>query len=326
MVRWSGPLVVALAWLFLRLFADRWWPALPLLYGPRYVLGAFLLTPLLAHRSGALRQSVSALGAGALAFGLLLDFQVPWRSLVPTGHADGLPLRALTWNVQGGGDNLDQKLAWLLEQHADIITIVECASGMRAALGQIPGYTLRTSYSVCLLTPHEVVEWDNRDPSDFWARGGSGGITRGILRIAGRELIYGGVHLQTPRDALQDLASGAITYFPASARRSQMGRREESITARAWIDPPGEQRPVIVMGDFNLPVESAIYHEAWGDLTNVFGVGGFGVGWTKRTRLLGVRIDHILVGRGVGVGRVRLGPAMGSDHRPLIADLRLEPQ
>jgi len=318
--------VVAGAWIFLRLFADRWWPALPLLYGPRYLFGALLLTPLLAHRSGSRRRTIGALAVAVLAFGLLLDFRVPWRALVSSTEQGALPIRVLTWNVQGGGGNIDEKITWFLGQHADIITIVECASGIRAALAQIPGYTLRTSYSVCLLTPHEVVEWDNRDPSEFWVRGGSGGITRGILRIEGRELIYGGVHLQTPRDALQDLASGGVTYFPASARQSQASRREESTAARAWIDPPTEQRPVIVMGDFNLPVESAIYHDIWGDLTNVFGVGGFGVGWTKRTRLLGVRIDHVLVGRGFGVGRVRLGPALGSDHRALIADLTLEPR
>lgn len=313
-----------MAWAFLRLFADRWWPALPLLYGPRYLFGALLFTPLLAHRSLHRRRTALALGLGLLAFGLLLDFRVPWRSLLGSANEGALPIRALTWNAQGGGGNVDEKIRWILSQHADIITIVECARGIRGALERIPGYSLRTSYSVCLLTPHDVVEWDNRDPNDFWVKGGSGGITRGILRIDGRELVYGGVHLQTPRDALQDLASGGITYFPASARKGQAGRRDESTAARAWIDPLTEQRPLVVMGDFNLPEESGIYRDVWGDLTNVFDVGGFGVGWTKRTRFLGVRIDHILVGRGFHVGRVRLGPALGSDHRPLIAELRLE--
>ena len=71
-----------------------------------------------------------------------------------------------------------------------------------------------------------------------------------------------------------------------------------------------------------LPVESAIYRADWGWLDNAFDHAGWGLGSTKRTRLLGARIDHVLVGSGFVVDACRLGRGVGSDHLPLTATLR----
>jgi len=54
----------------------------------------------------------------------------------------------------------------------------------------------------------------------------------------------------------------------------------------------------IVTGDFNMPVESAIYRNTWSVFSNAFNTAGLGFGYTKitpkRGSTYGTRIDHIL--------------------------------
>ena len=76
------------------------------------------------------------------------------------------------------------------------------------------------------------------------------------------------------------------------------------------------------MGDFNLPVESAIYRRSWGSFHNALSETGLGLVPTKHTRWHGVRIDHVLAGPGWQAIRAWVGPGLGGDHRPVIADLR----
>src|SRR5439155_5647959 len=78
--------------------------------------------------------------------------------------------------------------------------------------------------------------------------------------------------------------------------------------------------PVLLAGDFNLPVESAIYRRSWSSFSNAFSTAGLGWGHTKLTSWHGVRIDHVLAGPGWQFRRCWVGPDVGSDHRPLIAE------
>jgi endonuclease/exonuclease/phosphatase (EEP) superfamily protein YafD len=153
---------------------------------------------------------------------------------------------------------------------------------------------------------------------------GSGSIGKLVIDVAGTEIVIGGVHLETPRDPLEALANRAVRTFRRSAIANIAQRDLESSVARGWIAPAEERRPVILGGDFNLVVESAIYQRWWGDLDNAFNLAGAGLGWSKETRLFGVRIDHVLVGGGIEVRRAHLLNAEGSDHRPLMVELDLQ--
>ena len=80
----------------------------------------------------------------------------------------------------------------------------------------------------------------------------------------------------------------------------------------------------ILAGDFNMPVESRIYREFWGDFRDAFSAAGNGWGETKLTSWYGTRIDHVLYSPPWVCRRVSVGPPMGSDHCPLVADLARE--
>ena len=95
----------------------------------------------------------------------------------------------------------------------------------------------------------------------------------------------------------------------------------ESHRARAWVD--SGTGPLLVLGDFNTPVESRIFQEHWGDFDDAFSVAGTGFGYTKYNGWIRARIDHVLAGEGWRVDRARVGRDAYSDHRPLIVDLTL---
>ncbi len=322
-LRWSGPSLLLLATIALRTLGDRWWLLLPLLYGPRWILSPLLLTPLLAIRKGGGRATLLALALGVMATASLIDFRTGWRTMLPSGD-DGAPLRVITWNAQGGGDDLSASALRLSQMRPDIIVVAECSLKFEQVLKSLLDMRLYRSSGLCLVTSLPEIEWAPRPPQDFWRAGGSGAIARLTLDVGGSELVLGAVHLETPRDALDELELIPIGPFREATLVNQEMRDVESAAARTWIAPPHDElRPVVVAGDFNLPVESAIYRRWWGDFDNAFSRVGTGLGWTKRTRLFGVRIDHVLTGNGVAIEHAELGAAMGSDHRPLIVDLRV---
>jgi endonuclease/exonuclease/phosphatase (EEP) superfamily protein YafD len=87
----------------------------------------------------------------------------------------------------------------------------------------------------------------------------------------------------------------------------------------------GLSEAVVVAGDFNMPTDSAIYRACWSSLSNAFSKAGLGFGYTEWPTVagwrFGIRIDHILTGPGWRPQRCWVGPDVGSDHLPLLADI-----
>jgi endonuclease/exonuclease/phosphatase (EEP) superfamily protein YafD len=135
------------------------------------------------------------------------------------------------------------------------------------------------------------------------------------------------LHLTTPRPGLEAILDGRrgidLAGLPALEKILQI-RDEESQAISRWVDQhPG---PKIVVGDFNMPAYSTVFRRDWGSLTNAFSAKGFGFGFTKLTETkgheFGARIDHVLVSPPWKCVRAWVGPDIGSDHRPLVVDLR----
>jgi endonuclease/exonuclease/phosphatase (EEP) superfamily protein YafD len=126
------------------------------------------------------------------------------------------------------------------------------------------------------------------------------------------------VHLATPREGAEAMLENPWDGLPV-LQECLAVQWHESDVARRWVDRVG--RSVILAGDFNLPVESAIYGVFWSGFTDAFSSSGLGFGPTKFTRWYGARIDHVLAGDGWRARRCWVGPDVGSDHRPVIANL-----
>lgn len=322
LLAWLSVLGIVAVWGVIAGLGDRVWWALPMLYGPRWIwwvalfgaLPAFFAAP----RRGWLPVALIAL---VELFGIL-DVRLGLHRI---GAPAGSIIRVMELNADGNRSDVAAILAEIAKQQPEIMTIAECGESLKAALARLPGHHLHTAMNaICLLTRGDIVEWAERDPShDIWQEGGSGAIARAIVSTPAGLVRVGLVHLETPRNALQMYVDKSEILKQGPVTRANMAQRDrESGLAAAWMTQ-GPELPTIIAGDFNLPIESAIYRKYWGGYRNAFSDVGFGTGHTKHTRLWGARIDHILGNAEVVPVRSYVGSDVGSDHWPLIADLAL---
>jgi endonuclease/exonuclease/phosphatase (EEP) superfamily protein YafD len=100
-------------------------------------------------------------------------------------------------------------------------------------------------------------------------------------------------------------------------------KRDEALMKAAGYAAAVTDGRVAVVGDFNLTPWSPAFARMLqsGDLTDAQRGHSLSATWLLRFPLIGLPIDHVLVGQGVAVRDLRVGPFLGSDHRPVIADL-----
>lgn len=299
---------------------DRWWLATALLFGPRWIvivpLPVALVAAVRARWSGRLALAGAIVVAAFSVLGLRIGPD-RWGA----APASGVRLRLVTFNVQGGGADPAGRLAGALALRPDILVMEECGPAMASAVARLTEWATRVDHSLCLVSRLPILQSWVRDPRDMWLRYGSAQIARYELETARGTIQLTAVHLASPREGLSEMVRRRFWAGAGAMRVVTDQRALEASLARGWSDQG--KGPFLVAGDFNTPVESAIYRRYFGDLSNAFSRAGLGLGITKRTRLIGVRIDHVLMGPGWRALRAEVGPELGSDHRPMIADLVL---
>ncbi len=96
-------------------------------------------------------------------------------------------------------------------------------------------------------------------------------------------------------------------------------QRFESELLRRLVE--GAPDTIVLAGDFNLTAEHPLFCRDWSDYRDAFAWTSWGLGHTMFTRLIGLRIDHILCGPAWRPRRCVVGPDVGSAHLPVVADL-----
>jgi len=323
---WSYLGGISLAGLLLWGLGDRWWPATTLLFSGRWVL----LLPLLLLIPAALAWRRLMLAPLALAAFVAIvpvcGFRFGFMRLF--SHPAGTALRVVTFNAEGG-DVIVPALASILDDwKPDVVGFQECGDGLQAAVGQMKGWYHHSVRQLCLLSRYPISDSAVMDRSALAdvdrseaGIGGSGDVIRYTLETPAGRVNLTNLHLETPRKGLSGLIEGGFRV--SRLEENTTLRKFESGLARSWVNA-GTQ-PGLVIGDFNTPVESRIFQDSWGDLTDAFSRVGFGYGMTKNNGWIRVRIDHVLAGKGWYVDHATVGQDLGSDHLPLIVDLTLAP-
>lgn len=315
---WSYLLFAVLAWAVLYGLGDRWWLGTLLLFGPRWLLllPAGFLIPL------ALRLRVSAFAPVAAGMAVVLfpvmGLEVGWRSAF-TRLTHDTDFRVITFNVKQSGMRLSA-LPALLDYDPDVIAFQECGKELGGLLEQMNGWHAHREADLCLLSRHPLERIDPMEREHLRQAGGAGNVIRFAIRTPERLVWLTNVHLDTPRAGLSPIRKGELGSGIDALRTKQFTRDIESKQARQWVDA-ALTPSTIVVGDFNMPVESVIYRRYWSDLRNAFSTAGVGFGATRDNGWIQARIDHVLTGSGWQPRRVEVGPTYGSDHRPVIADL-----
>ena len=305
-------------------WGDRAIPGTVLLFMGRWV---FLL-PLLALVPAALlmrRDLLLPLAlAGLVVVGPIMGFRTGWRRLLSAPA--GTPVRVVTYNA-GGGAVLAQVLPEFLSRwEPHVVALQECRDALAAAVRLSTGWHQYVGREICLLSRFPIRDasvmdrsgLDRVKQSEAKEIGGAGYVVRFVLDGPRGPIRVGNLHLETPRKGFEGLMELDFRRF----RMNTEIRDIESHLAREWVEQGAG--PLLVLGDFNTPVESRIFRQHWGHLSNAFSVAGTGLGMTKHNGWIRVRIDHVLTSDEWHVERVRIGTETYSDHRPLVVDLVLK--
>lgn len=115
---------------------------------------------------------------------------------------------------------------------------------------------------------------------------------------------------------------GVHLHWPLGPRNSRLRNQEMAGLATLAKSHDG---PLLVAGDFNVTPWSAHFQEMLtGSGTKDCAAGhGMAATWPSHLGPLGIRIDHCLASNDWRSIDVSAGPHLGSDHRPLIAELVL---
>lgn len=323
-VSWLYLFSVTALWLLIFTLGDRWWPATVVLFAPRWIaaLPLLVLLPLAAWRS---RFSLIPLVLGALVvFGPLLGFNLPLGSSAAPGSAT---LRVITCNIEGGKHDSAALIALIRDASADVVALQEFPADLKLNLP--PGWQLIQERGLAVLSRFPLQRGITTlvsNPPNPWP---STCLFHCVVKAPGGDLNFCSLQLPTPRFDLLPLLDRHTLINPARKGQLLAGtayRRRASQEVRASL--AGLSGPTIIAGDFNMPVDSTIYRQVWKGYGNAFSRSGFGYGWTQRAKskkltTIGIRIDHILTSPGLEVRTCTVGPDVGSDHLPLIADVEM---
>jgi endonuclease/exonuclease/phosphatase (EEP) superfamily protein YafD len=307
---------IAALWLVVEVLTDRVWPATLISFGPRW-LAALPLLPLLVIAGSAtsgrrawILYAVLALTGVVVLLGVM-DFRLALQ------RGSGPPvMRLMTQNLGESEVTADALLRLLTTESIDVAALQECPFYDYAAR---PGWHFYYGGNLCLISRFPFTVLDVADAANAWKQDGGQALRFEIAGPTGRFHLLN-VHLRTIRGGIESLRAGGWSAIPQfAANRADTMRQSADARRRVQIGTV----PLVVTGDFNLPVESAVYRTFWSDLANAFSRCGRGFGYTKLTGWFGIRIDHVLMSHHWTCAGARvLDSPFGGDHRPLVVDVR----
>jgi endonuclease/exonuclease/phosphatase family metal-dependent hydrolase len=300
-VPWAG-------WALLRATgAERSFPLVPAMAFTRYAAG----TSALPVAVGALTRSRSATGLAAAAAGTLGGAVLSTNRRTPGAPTSGRSVTLASLNMLHG--RADPVAVRALAAEADVLALSEVTPEAVRAL-------LDAGISDLLPNAHVVPAGEGRPA-------GAGGAVWTRLDVTERSVVPGrfgqpSVRLSVP--GAPDLAVVAVHTHPPISSRAQVAHWEEDLRL---LPDPTEDVLHVLAGDFNATPDHAAFRRL------------LGRGWTDAARVTGqalrptwspvhfplprLTLDHVLVDPRIGVGALRVVPVPGSDHRALVADLRL---
>ena len=303
-------LSVAGLWAWMMLEGDNQWLATMLLFGPRWLCGLPLPLLIVAAAIWSRRLLVILAIAAYLLIGPLMGFKFN----LPASADTPASLKVLTCNVDQNNFSPRALSELIMGVQPDVVTLQEVSTETKFIWPKDWQVLVHDEFIV-------ASRWPIREEGSIRRNKYELSSARFLVKLPDREVQIFNIHLKTPRAGLEAVLK---------ERRAAVERMDEVLEYRAleseavslWVaEFPG---PKVVLGDFNMPGESVIFRRDWTALPDAFATRGFGFGYTKISPDLGwaygTRIDHVLFTEEFVPLRVWVGPTVGSDHLPLVAE------
>jgi endonuclease/exonuclease/phosphatase (EEP) superfamily protein YafD len=299
----------ALALITIFTLAARLWWAFDLFshFRLQYVLAALalLVIALCARAYG----SATVFAAVALVHGAAITDL--WLGGAANAAPGGMPLRLVIANVEAQNRRPEKVTEFVRAADADLVLLVDAGGQYwRQALGQLrdlyPHHAQqawRARTRVILFSRWPIVFEQVREAPRSWRP-----YLVAKLAVEGRTLEVLGVHPSSPS--------------PIQAGKTRRRNHELDHIAEVVKDTDAA---VILAGDFNTSPWSPHFRDllAAAGLHNAAEGKGYIPTWPTWFWPARIPIDHVLLKGPITATTVRRGPAIGSDHFPIIADLRL---
>jgi endonuclease/exonuclease/phosphatase family metal-dependent hydrolase len=218
-----------------------------------------------------------------------------------------VPFDVVTANLYYATHDLHRFTTWLDQHPADLVVVQEVTPAWAQVLEALPRYAHRSlvarsdPYGIGVLSRRPL---DNLRSFDLAGDGHP--ALAGDVVVDGDRVHFLAVHARWP-------------VLPSLARSRDRALHRIAVLVRAQ---PG---PTVVLGDLNLSPDSPAFARLLGDGQLYDALAGplWRPTWQAGFWPLALRIDHVLVSKGVCVERGTIGDPIASDHRPVTARLRL---
>jgi vancomycin resistance protein VanJ len=225
--------------------------------------------------------------------------------LIPGKGGGAYDLRVLSQNVDADNPDPQKTAQELLAADADVVALEEITTAdmkvYKAAFAKTYPYEVQRD-TVALWSKYPVAQSKSVDVGFKWTRA----LRAEVNTPEGKVAVYV-AHLASVR-----VGASGFTSNQRNDTIKALGRQiaEEKLSG------------VIVMGDFNGTANDRSLAPLTTGLRSAQGAAGYGFGFTWPAKFPMARIDHILV-RGVTPTKAWVMKSTGSDHRPVVAELRI---
>jgi endonuclease/exonuclease/phosphatase family metal-dependent hydrolase len=226
----------------------------------------------------------------------------------PSGDPGGPGLVVMSMNMEYGGADAERILAVAREHRVDVLSLQELTPQAVARLDAAGAQEM---------FPAQILADEN-------GAGGSGVMARRPMAFVENDP----TGAEQPEVAMVVPGAGRIHVkvvhpWPPVSRG---GARKWKYALGRIPGPDAEGVPRILAGDFNATLDHSAFREVL-DLGYVDAADAAGAGlkatWPVGRRVPGIAIDHVLVPRSVGVEAFDVETIPGTDHRAVVARLRL---
>ena len=317
--RWAGALCVAASGvavlLILLPYLPAWlwiqWLVLIALYSPSWWAIILLFPWLLGWRS-ITKWHWLALPFVLLSAAYFADVHMPQP--LDTQPAEFVSLSANLGNMKSA-----EALAQLMQQHNVDVALFQEAKPDKLSEVANAGWQVLCDAGLCIASRHMFSVEHTLSRKVIAGYGNFAIIYRLTTASTGISLVN--VHFETPRPALESL----IHLHPDSTalKQRQDDRALQATLISEWAQ--AQSGPLIIAGDFNMPVLSPLYRRFFAPFGNAVSAKPAGVlNYTKYTRWHGIRIDHQLYAGGLQPVSSAVLTLPGADHRPVLVKWRFE--